>query len=331
VLRWGLAGTSDIAATRMVPAMRRAGHVISAVSGRTRERAAEFATAQGVGAWTNDVAELAARDDVDAVYVSTPNALHCAHTLTVAAAGKHVLCEKPVALDLVDARSMVGECAAAGVVLAVNHHLPAHTTHTEIRRLVAAGAVGRPQAVRIFHAYRLAERLRGWRLTDAEAGGPVLDLVPHDASVANTLVGEPLEVAALEATVGSWQAAAGDAAMAVVRYEGDVLCQIHLGWTVPHARTGIEVHGSEGSIVAEGVMQPDPVGSVVLHDAAGAREIALPERRDPYEVTVQAVAAAAAGTSRPVVDGAGGLLAVAVALAVREAARSGRVTAVRRS
>ena len=132
MIRWGLAGGSDIAATRMIPAMRALGQPICAVASSTLERAEAFAAAQGIPAAVADVRQLVAREDVDAVYVSTVNRLHGEHTLLAAAAGKHVLCEKPVAMDLAEAWSMVSACEAAGVVFGVNHHLPSHTTHTEI-------------------------------------------------------------------------------------------------------------------------------------------------------------------------------------------------------
>ena len=135
-----------------------------------------------------------------------------------------MLCEKPVAMDLAQAWSMVRACEAAGVVFGVNHHLPAHTTHAEIRRLVADGAVGRPMSVRVFFSFELAERLRGWRLTDADLGGPILDLMPHVASVVNKLVGLPLDASAMAVRQGMWapglEGDAEDRAMSVVRISG---------------------------------------------------------------------------------------------------------------
>src|SRR6476620_11060095 len=116
LMRWGLIGGSDIAATRMVPAMHALGQPITAVASSTRARAEVFATAHEIPSAAADVDALLAREDVDAVYISTVNHLHGQHTLAAAAAGKHVLCEKPVALDLAEAWSMVRACETAGVV-----------------------------------------------------------------------------------------------------------------------------------------------------------------------------------------------------------------------
>lgn len=324
-LRWGLIGASDIAATRIIPAMRRLGHQVSGVSSLTEEQAAEYAHQHQIPYATSDLDLLVSRDDVNAVYISTINRLHYQHTLIAAAAGKHVLCEKPVAMNLTDAWSMVRACDAAGVVFGVNHHLPCAATHREIRRLVADGAVGQPLGVRVFHAVQLPERLATWRLTDPAAGAGVpLDITVHDAAVVNRLLGRPLDAAALGVRQGPWGAAVDDAIMSVLRYEGNVLAQTHDAFTVRYAGTGLEVHGAEGSILARDVMTQDPVGSVLLRDSGGERELDIGGRRDLYEVSLEEFARAVEEKAEPAVTGADGVRALAVALAVQEAVSSGR-------
>jgi 1,5-anhydro-D-fructose reductase (1,5-anhydro-D-mannitol-forming) len=323
-LRWGLVGASDVAATRVIPAMRRLGHQITAVSSANAEHAATYAHQHQIPFSTSEIDALVSRDGVDAVYVSTFNRLHYAHTLSAAAAGKHVLCEKPAALNLVDAWSMVRACETAGVAFGVNHHLPCAGTHREISRLVAAGAVGRPLAVRVFHAVQLPERLATWRLKDPASGAGVpLDITVHDAAVVNRLLGRPMDAVALGVRQGPWETAVDDAIMSVLRYEGDVVVQTHDAFTVGYAGTGLEVHGSEGSIVASDVMTQDPIGSVLLRDASGERELDIPDRRDLYEVALEAFAGAVHEKTAPAVTGVDGVRALAVALAVQEAASSG--------
>src|SRR5205814_8469945 len=113
------------------------------------------------------------RDDIDAVYFSTADGLHHAQARAAAAAGKHILCEKPLAMTMADAWEIVEAAERTGVVLATNHHLPAAGTHRCIRSLIAEGAVGEVLAVRVFHAVSLPERLQGWRLTAPERGAGV--------------------------------------------------------------------------------------------------------------------------------------------------------------
>jgi len=119
---------------------------------------------------------LLADPRVDSVYVSTTNELHKAQTLAAAAAGKHVLCEKPLALSVAAAREMIAACAAAGVVLGTNHHLREAASHRKIRELVRSGAIGKPRFAKVFHAGLLPPHLQGWRLRDPGAGaGAILD------------------------------------------------------------------------------------------------------------------------------------------------------------
>lgn len=324
MIRWGLLGTSDVAETRMIPAMRRLGHDVVAVASASADRAAAYAARNGIPV-AGSVAEVVGRDDIDAVYISSTNEHHRAQTEAAAAAGKHVLCEKPLALTLDDGQAMLDACERAGVTLATNHHLPGAGTHRAIRELVAAGALGRVLAVRVFHAVMLPERLQGWRLGSKAGGGVALDITSHDASVLNALLGAlPVDVVALATHQGPWEAAAEDALMATMRYADGTLVQTHDAFTVRYAPTGLHVIGSDGAIFATNVMTQDPGGTLVLRDSSGEREIEVPDRRDLYDIGVRGFAAAVRGESdQPVVTGVDGLRAAQVALAVRQAVDTG--------
>src|SRR3990170_2493056 len=187
--RWALIGASDIAATRVLPAIRASGHSAVVVRSGIPDRAARWAADNGVPEAVTDLWAAVERDDVDAVYVSSVNAQHREHVEAAAAAGKHVLAEKPLALSLNDARAMVKACETAGVVMATNHHLPASPTHRALKRAVRSGAVGDVRAVRVHHAVQLPERLAGWRIDDPVGGGVVLDVTVHDAAAVAAMLG----------------------------------------------------------------------------------------------------------------------------------------------
>ncbi len=323
-IRWGLIGASDIAETRMIPAMRRLGHDVVAVGSSTADWAATYANRNGIPV-SGSVEDVVARDDIDAVYISSTNEHHRAQTELAATAGKHVLCEKPLALSVEDGRAMVEACERAGVILATNHHLPGSGLHRAIRDLVADGAVGRILAVRVFHAVMLPERLQGWRLGSMAGAGVTVDITCHDASVINPLLGAlPIDLVALATKQGPWEAAAEDAIMATMRYADGALVQTHDAFTVRYAPTGVHVMGSDGAIFAVDAMTQEPNGTAVLRDASGEREIEVPDRRDVYDISVGGFAAAVIGEAdRPVVTGLEGLQAAHVALAVRQAAERG--------
>src|SRR6476620_12133606 len=106
-LRWGLIGASTIAAEHMIDAFRKNGSEVVAVMSASSERAAQNEAKHGIGKATSTLKELIDSKDVDAVYISTTNELHRDQVFAAAAGGKHVLCEKPLALTLTDARAML--------------------------------------------------------------------------------------------------------------------------------------------------------------------------------------------------------------------------------
>ncbi len=113
---------------------------------------------------------MLADPNVDVVYVSTRNDMHKEQVLASAAAGKHVLCEKPLALSLVDAVEMRDACVRAGVVMGTNHHLRNAATFRSMQQLVKAGAIGTSLAARVFHAVSLPPALQTWRVHDPAVG-----------------------------------------------------------------------------------------------------------------------------------------------------------------
>src|SRR5439155_8323052 len=133
-LGWGLIGASTIAREWMIDAIRaQAGNEVVAVMSSDASRARQYAEANRIRAAYGALDALLADPAVNAVYISTTNELHKTQTLAAAAAGKHVLCEKPLALNLADAQEMVAACASAGVVMGTNHHLRNAATHRKIR------------------------------------------------------------------------------------------------------------------------------------------------------------------------------------------------------
>src|SRR5262249_43437795 len=120
-LRWGLIGASTIAREWVLDAIRaQQGNTVSTVLSTDAGRGADFARAHGIPSSYTELTRLLSDPSIDAVYVSTTNELHKLQVLAAAAAHKHVLCEKPLALNLADAGEMVAACARAGVVLATN-------------------------------------------------------------------------------------------------------------------------------------------------------------------------------------------------------------------
>jgi 1,5-anhydro-D-fructose reductase (1,5-anhydro-D-mannitol-forming) len=327
---WGLIGASTIAAEHMIGAIRaQAGHDVVAVASSSVERGQAYAQAHGIAKAHGSVQALLADPAVQVVYISTTNELHREQVLAAAAAGKHALCEKPLALNIEDALAMVRACREAGVLMATNHHLRNAATHRKIRDLVQGGAIGKPLFARVFHAVHLPPHLQGWRIDKPQAGGGViLDITVHDADTLRFILGaEPVEAVGLSQSAAMAQAGLEDGVMAVLRFDNGVLAQLHDAFTVKHAGTGIEIHGAEGSIIGRNVMTQQPVGEVVLRNASGEHPVPV-DHENLYARGVAAFCAAMRGDGVPAATAEDGVRSLATALAVVDACRTGQAVRV---
>lgn len=328
-MNWGLIGASTIAAEHMIGAIRAStGNTVSAVLSSDAARGAAYAERHGIGRAETDLDTLLADESLGAVYISTTNEKHFAQAMAAIAAGKHVLCEKPLAMTLAEACGMVRAAADAGVVFATNHHLRNAGSHLKIRELIAAGRVGEVQAIRVAHAVHLPPHLQGWRIDNPAAGGGVIpDIVVHDAdTVRFHLQEDPVDVVAIERSESLGQGVE-DSVMSVWRMPSGVLVQTHEGFTIRHAGTSLEVHGTHGSIIAKGVMTQQPVGEITLRTEAGDEPVSFADH-NLYARSMGLFMDAVAGRGTPSATGEDGVKSLAVALAVKEAAITGRRIAV---
>ena len=322
-LRWGLIGASDIAARSLIPAIRAAGSTVAAVYSRSAARGAEYAQTHAIPYSFDDLHSLLS-GGVDAVYVSTTNERHHEETLAAAEAGKHVLCEKPLALSLDAATEMVRACRSAGVVLATNHGRRHDGGLRAARDIVRSGRLGTVISARTSNAVELPERLRGWRLTDASAGaGVVLDLVVHEADTLRFVLDQdPVQVTALTGSHGMASGGVEEEVMGVHRMGSGLLASYACSFITPCGHVGLDVNGTDASLSVQRLPGREP--TAVLRHRSGQDEIPLSEAKPLGDATVRAFEAAVRGEGQPTASGEDGLRSLAVALASLESAEFGQ-------
>lgn len=328
-MQWIFVGASTIASQHMVAAVcaQPDNEVTWVVSGFA-ERAAAWAEDHGIARSTTSLEEALSDETASCVYISSTNEKHYPQAMAAILAGKHVLCEKPLGMTLAEATEMVSAAEGRGLVFGTNHHLRCSGTHRAIRDVVTSGEIGDVLSLRIHHAVYLPDNLQGWRINDASAGGGVIpDITVHDADVTRFLLGEdPVDVVAHLAQSGMGQGVE-DSCMSVWTMPSGAMVMAHESFTHPHAGTGLEVHGTKGSIFAKDVMTQSPVGSITVRTKAGGRDLAYSD----HSLYVQGVGdfvSAVAGTGSPAATGRDGIASLAVALAVREAALTGNKVTV---
>jgi len=298
VTGWGIAGCGWVARDHALPGLLAAGADVVALHDRS---AAAMGRMPVEAARCGDLDEFLASPGLDAVYVATPNAAHRPVVEAAAAAGKAVLCEKPLAADLPDAEAIVKACDAAGVLLGTAYDQRWHPAHARLRELVAE--LGTVTAVRIVYCCWLpadwtpdGEPHDNWRADPAVAGGgAALDLAPHGLDLVGTLLGE--DVVALHALLQSrvQDYAVDDGALLHGRTSGGVLVDLHVAYNTPDAlpRRRLEVVGTHRMAVAV-----DTLGQT----AGGTLTVLEPEPRDvpfdsasPFEAQFRAFSAAVDG------------------------------------
>ena len=327
--KWGLIGASTIAKEWVIGAIRATGGEVASVYSTNAARGETYARKNGIARSVTSLDALLSDPEIDAVYISTTNELHRDQAIAAAKAGKHILCEKPLALTIGDAHQMLKAVREAGVVAGTNHHLRNAASHRAMRDAIAQGKIGKVLAARVFHAVYLPPHLQGWRIERPDAGGGViLDITVHDADTLRFVLGEdPVEAVAFSQQGGLSGAGLEDGVMGVLRFSSGAIAQFHDAFTTKYAETGFEVHGSEGSLIARNVMTQKPVGTVILRDKDGEHEMPL-DQKNLYETALQAFHNAIAGKGQPSATLEDGIWSLATGLAVLEAAKTGKATAV---
>jgi predicted dehydrogenase len=260
---------------------------------------APFAAEQGL-ACVGDLGEALADPGIDAVILCTPHTLHTGQVLACAAAGKHVLCEKPLALTRAEAARSVAACNAAGVVLGVGHERRYEPAIAEVRRLVREGVLGTlMHAEANFSHDKLANVPAGdWRTSsrDAPAAG-MTAMGVHLSDLFVALLGPPREAFAVTTARVAYPEN-GDVVSALVRFESGATGYLNAILVTPHYLC-LTLFGSEAWVEVRNETHPDTPGPSVLtlQHRDGRREISTYEWVDTVRMNAEAFASAIAGAA----------------------------------
>ena len=304
-LGWGLVGCGWVATDYVAPALVGSGNgrllgVFDPNPAAMRRRVAAAGGGPGAPVEHGSLDGLLADPQVRAVYVATPNHLHRAIVAACAAAGKAVLCEKPMATHRADAEAMVAACEAAGVPYATAFDQRWHPAHRAIRGWVADGTLGTITQARIHYACWLPGDWAGdnWRVDPARAGGgAMIDLAPHGIDLLEVLLGDEWDelFALKQRKVHDY--AVDDGAILVGRFRGGALGTLQVAYNCPDAypRRTLELVGTRQMLIATDTMGQTPGGRVVRVDADGGGRTAVEFPDDPaaspFRAQVEAFAA----------------------------------------
>jgi len=324
-LRFAVVGCGSIGG-RHARNLRALGAPNVALCDLDRARAARLGSEIDTPLATDDLGALLESYRPHGVLVCTPPSSHLEVAARAAAAGAHVLCEKPLSPDLAGVDELLDLVARQGRFLMM---AMCYRFHTGLRRLqlrLAGGTVGRILSAQMWAGHYLpdwhpwADYRLEYSAQRALGGGVLLDSI-HSFDTLRWVLGEPFEVTGMLARVSDLEIDTEDVATALVRLETGPIVEVHVDYLQRHAASRIEVIGAEGNLVWE----PTGVRWRRAGDAAWTIEPVAPQPNDMYVAELCEFVDCVQTGRRPALDGGEGRATLALAVAVRESADTGRV------
>ena len=329
MVRFGIVGFGLHAVRRLMPGFDLAKSCrVTALTRRDMTKARESATQNNIPLAFDSVADLCRSLEVDAVFVTTPNALHLTDVLTAIEHGKPVLCEKPMGMNAHECRQMVEAAWRAGVPLGVAHVFRFEDSTARLRERIAAGQIGRPIFARAEFSYSAKSHLRTW-LTDAvlAGGGPIGDVGVHCVDALRYILQDEIVRVAAR---GMWDKESGGveaAAVLALEFARGTLGSVMVSMRADY-RTPLEIVGEDGALRAEDGLNVERPIQLELRRPGTPVETEVVSNQLAYARQVDAFAAAVSGEAKFPVPGEQGWQNQEILDAAFRSLKSGRVEEV---
>ena len=302
-VNWGLIGCGDIARRRVAPALRDLpGCELVAIARANFEQAESFAREFGAKRWYEDWRELLADAEIDAVYVATPVHLHAAQAVAAACAGKHVLCEKPMAMSVRECDQMIDACAANNVRLGVGYYRHFYPVIERIKTILRSNETGTPVVVEVNAFERFdpePSHPRRWLIEKGlSGGGPMFDFGCHRIEVLLNLFGQVKEVRSLTGNL-LFQRDVEDTAIALLQFESGPQAVLSVTHAALEPQDAFSIFGSEGSIHVAVLNE----GKMKIKTPQGERVEAHPPHFNLHQPLIDDFTQAVMSGGDPQVDG----------------------------
>jgi len=341
-VRWAVLGAGGIARRRTIPEGILPANNAELVAVYDPVNGEEVARQFGAACCHSEV-DLVAQN-CQAIYIATPVHLHCRQIIHAAQAGKHVLCEKPIALNVEEAQQAVTACEKANVKLGVAMLMRFHACHQEALRLIRENALGRVVFGRAQLSCWYPPMPGAWRQDPRlGGGGSLMDMGCHCIDLLEMFFGRTVRAMCNTGSLVHGYMAE-DTAVALLEFESGARGIVDTLFNVPDdsSRNRLELYGSSGSILAEGTIGQSPTGTMLLcrhatdgkYDAKQARptdggQEITPTPVNTYQAEIEAFSQAILDDVPPPIDGVQGLWNQKVLAACYESARTGRCVDLR--
>jgi xylose dehydrogenase (NAD/NADP) len=272
-LRWGLLSTARINEALLPPMRASARNELTAVASRDLERAQAYAKERDIPRVFGSYEAMLADPDVDVIYNPLPNSMHTEWTIKATQAGKHVLCEKPLALTVEEVDSIAAAAQQAGVVVMEAFMYRHHPQTLKVKELVDGGAIGKLQLIRGSFTFDISDE-NDVRLNSSLGGGSIWDIGCYPISYARLIAGaEPVEVFGWQKTGAV--SGVDESFFGQLHFSNDLYAQFDCGFRTPQ-RTHIELAGDKGNITVKTPFTPRLNEEIIVTNGDEKRVITTP-------------------------------------------------------
>lgn len=340
-VKWGVIGAGGIAYRRTIPEgiIKAKNAQLTAVIDVDEKRTQEIADEYKVKGYSSEEA-LLNDQEVAAVYVATPVHLHCQQVIQAARAGKHVLCEKAMALTIEDCQEMIDVCRENKVRLGLGFMMRFHAYHQKARELVREGALGKPVLGRAQLSCWYPDLEGAWR-QDPElgGGGPLIDMGSHCIDLLEFIFDSRVKEVSCFADTLVHSYPVEDSAAVLLRFDNGAQGIVDSCFSIPDAssKNRLELYGTRGSLLAEGTVGQGEAGELTAYlekedkgyDAQQGRTLSREEKLasvpvNMYQAEIEHFSKCIQENKEPAISGEEGLWSQKVIRACYESSRTGR-------
>jgi len=338
---WGVIGASGIAHRRTIPEgiIPANNATLLAVMGTSEERTKAVAEEYDVK-WYLREQKLLNDEEIQAVYVATPTHLHAQQTIDALRAGKHVLCEKPMAMNLSEAEQMIAEAEKHNRKLAIGYMMRFHAWHQKLKHMIDSGELGKLVMGRAQLTCWYPHIAGAWRQNPALGGGGALsDLGSHCIDLLEMLLGRAVEVTAFVDTIVQ-DYPVDDSSVVLLRCASGAMGVVDAHFNVPDEASVnmLELYGSKGRVEGRGTIGQASTGTMTAvlqtddqeYDATQRREETFEQIIEPedavniYQAEIEDFCEAISLDRKPCVSGEDGWWNLKVLLSAYESAKEGK-------
>jgi predicted dehydrogenase len=302
MVRYGILGFGHHGERRLAPAFERAQNSqLTGIWRRNQERARENAQHFNIAHVFDSPEELCASSAVDAVFVASPDALHCDHALVALRHGKAVLCEKPMAMTAAEASRMVSAARTAGRAFGVAQNFRYNPSLQKMRALVAEGAIGAPVFASAHFCFLSRNSPRTWIDDSGMAcGGPIGDVGIHAIDALRFLLQQEVVAVSTLARADQMQPPSAEreleeSAAITLEFSRGLLASVHVSFRAQY-RTLVEVVGESSVLTAESGLNVDRPVAIVHHAGGKVVDEEVVSNSDAYSYMLDAFSASVEGS-----------------------------------